>query len=207
VLTSAENTGVADVAMDPSNADILYASAYQRRRRLYPDRRRPEGAIYKSTDAGATCKQTEILVCRRKTWAASGWLFRQPIPTLCTRPSRRPMGKRIFRSTDKGSTWERRNEFDQIGQCTMRGSFRPQERRSDLVMNTFLRAPTTVAKRCARSNETNHHIDNHAIWIDPDNTRHCLVGSDGGVAEPTTTSLAGDSKPTCPRAVLRRRSG
>ena len=32
-------------------------------------------------------------------------------------------------------------------------------------------------------NERNHHIDNHAIWIDPNNTDHCLVGSDGGVFE------------------------
>ncbi len=35
VLTISENTGVADVAMDPSNADILYASAYQRRRHVF----------------------------------------------------------------------------------------------------------------------------------------------------------------------------
>jgi hypothetical protein len=35
VLTLSENTGVADVAMDPSNPDILYASAYQRRRHVF----------------------------------------------------------------------------------------------------------------------------------------------------------------------------
>ena len=32
VLTISENTGVVDVAMDPSNPDIVYAAAYQRRR-------------------------------------------------------------------------------------------------------------------------------------------------------------------------------
>ena len=29
----------------------------------------------------------------------------------------------------------------------------------------------------------NHHGDNHAIWIDPDNTKHWLLGSDGGMYE------------------------
>ncbi len=55
VLTISENTGVNDVAMDPSNPDILYASAYQRRRHVFTFiDGGPESAIYKSTDAGAT---------------------------------------------------------------------------------------------------------------------------------------------------------
>ena len=32
-------------------------------------------------------------------------------------------------------------------------------------------------------NEVNHHGDNHAMWIDPDDTRHWLFGSDGGMYE------------------------
>ena len=55
VLTISENTGVVDVAIDPSNPDILYASAYQRRRHVFTlIDGGPESAIYKSTDAGAT---------------------------------------------------------------------------------------------------------------------------------------------------------
>jgi hypothetical protein len=55
VLTISENTGVADVALDPSNPDILYAAAYQRRRHVFTlIDGGPESAIYKSTDAGAT---------------------------------------------------------------------------------------------------------------------------------------------------------
>ena len=41
--------------MDPSNPDILYAAAYQRRRHVFTlIDGGPESAIYKSTDAGAT---------------------------------------------------------------------------------------------------------------------------------------------------------
>src|SRR4051794_25267879 len=34
-LTISENTGVSDVVMDPTNPDILYAAAYQRRRHVF----------------------------------------------------------------------------------------------------------------------------------------------------------------------------
>ena len=55
VLTISENTGVVDVALDPSNPDIVYAAAYQRRRHVFTlIDGGPESAIYKSTDAGAT---------------------------------------------------------------------------------------------------------------------------------------------------------
>ena len=50
VLTISENTGVVDVAIDPSNPDILYAAAYQRRRHVFTlIDGGPESAIYKST--------------------------------------------------------------------------------------------------------------------------------------------------------------
>ena len=54
ILTISENTGVVDVALDPSNPDIVYAAAYQRRRHVFTlIDGGPESAIYKSTDAGA----------------------------------------------------------------------------------------------------------------------------------------------------------
>ena len=55
VLTISENTGVTDVVLDPSNPDILYASAYQRRRHVFTlIDGGPESAIHKSTDGGKT---------------------------------------------------------------------------------------------------------------------------------------------------------
>src|SRR5262249_50124706 len=55
VLSISENTGVVDVAMDPSNPDIMYAAAYQRRRHVFTlIDGGPESALYKSTDKGET---------------------------------------------------------------------------------------------------------------------------------------------------------
>src|SRR5579872_4866544 len=53
VLYVSEDTGISDVVFDPKNPDVLYASAYQRRRAVgQMIGGGPEGGIFKTTDAG-----------------------------------------------------------------------------------------------------------------------------------------------------------
>ena len=57
ILEISEHTGVNEVLMDPVNPDILYASAYQRRRHTWVlIDGGPESGIHKSTDGGKTWK-------------------------------------------------------------------------------------------------------------------------------------------------------
>ena len=50
-------------------------------------------------------------------------------------------------------------------------------------MSVELRESLDGGKTLHKVNEVNHHGDNHAIWIDPDDTKHWLLGSDGGMYE------------------------
>src|SRR5262245_47862171 len=53
VLYVSEDTGISDIVFDPRNADVIYASSYQRRRAVgQMIGGGPEGGIWKSTDAG-----------------------------------------------------------------------------------------------------------------------------------------------------------
>ena len=114
VLTISENTGVADVAMDPSNPDILYASAYQRRRHVYTlIDGGPESAIYKSTDAGATWNKLKSGL-PTVDMGRIGLAVSPADPNVVYATIEAADGKGgIFRSENKGATWERRNEFDE----------------------------------------------------------------------------------------------
>jgi photosystem II stability/assembly factor-like uncharacterized protein len=184
VLTISENTGVADVAIDPSNPDIVYAAAYQRRRHVFTlIDGGPESGIYKSTDAGGTWNKLKnglpTVDLGRIGLAVS------PVdPNVVYATVEAADGKGgIFRSNDRGATWERRNEFDVGAMYYSQVITDPKNVDRIFVMNVSLRESLDGGKTLHKVEENNHHGDNHAIWIDPDNTKHWLLGSDGGMYE------------------------
>src|SRR4051794_16862859 len=171
VLTISENTGVADVAIDPSNPDILYASAYQRRRHVFTlIDGGPESAIYKSGDAGATWnKVTSGLPS--VDMGRIGLAVSPADPSVVYATIEAADGKGgIFRSQDKGATWEKKNEFDVGAMYYARVVTDPKNVDRIFVMNVQLRESLDGGKTLHTINESNHHGDNHAMWIDPDDT-------------------------------------
>jgi photosystem II stability/assembly factor-like uncharacterized protein len=184
VLTISENTGIVDVALDPSNSDIVYAAAYQRRRHVYTlIDGGPESAIYKSTDAGATWNKLKSGL-PTVDLGRIGLAVSPADPNVVYATIEAADGKGgIFRSEDKGATWERRNEFDQGAMYYARVVPDPKNVDRIFIMSVELRESLDGGKTPHKVNEKNHHGDNHALWIDPENTKHWLLGSDGGVAE------------------------
>ena len=184
VLTISENTGVADVAIDPSNPDIVYAAAYQRRRHVFTlIDGGPESAIYKSTDAGATWNKLKSGL-PTVDMGRIGLEVSPVDPSVVYATVEAADGKGgIFRSNDRGATWERQNEFDVGAMYYARVVADPKSVDRIFVMNVNLRKSLDGGKTLHKVEETNHHGDNHALWIDPDNTKHWLLGSDGGIYE------------------------
>src|ERR1700730_15044409 len=184
VLTISENTGVADVAIDPSNPDVVYATAYQRRRHVFTlIDGGPESAIYKSTDAGATWNKLKSGL-PTVDMGRIGREVSPADPNVVYATIEAADGKGgIFRSDDRGANWERRNEFDAGAMYYARVVCDPKNVDRIFVMNVTLRESLDGGKTLQKVEENNHHGDNHAIWIDPENTKHWLLGSDGGMYE------------------------
>jgi photosystem II stability/assembly factor-like uncharacterized protein len=184
VLTISENTGVVDVAIDPANPDILYAAAYQRRRHVFTlIDGGPESAIYKTTDAGASWNKLKNGL-PTVDMGRIGLAVSPVDPNVVYATVEAADGKGgIFRSDDKGSNWERRNEFDLGAMYYARVACDPKNVDRIWIMNVDLRESLDGGKTLHKVSETNHHGDNHAIWVDPENTKHWLLGSDGGMYE------------------------
>src|SRR5208282_6031667 len=158
VLTISENTGVADVAMDPSNPDILYASEYQRRRHVFTlIDGGPESAIYKSTDAGATWNKLKSGL-PTVDLGRIGLAISPADPNVVYATIEAADGKGgIFRSEDKGATWEKRNEFDAGAMYYGRIVADPKNADRIFVMSVRLRESLDGGKTLKRVEEKNHH--------------------------------------------------
>lgn len=183
-LFVSKHTGFNEVHLDPSNNNILYATAHQRRRHEWTYLSGgPESSLYKSVDHG-------------KTWQKcaggfpSGDLGRISLTTSNTEPGRvtavvEAEGKKggVYTSGDFGASWTRINDFQTAGNYYQEVFADPTNGKRLFFMDTYLHFSEDGGKTIKRYPEDNKHVDNHAIWINPSNTNHLLVGCDGGLYE------------------------
>jgi photosystem II stability/assembly factor-like uncharacterized protein len=199
VLSISENTGVNDVVLDPRNPDVLIAAAYQRRRHVWTlIDGGPESALYKSTDAGASWTKL-------KTGLPTVDLGRIGLALAPSNPDIvyaliEAADKKggIFRSTDQGVTWERRNPFDQQAQYYGHIFVDPKNPDRIYVTNVFIQVSDDGGKTRHRLGERFKHVDSHVIWIDPKDTNYYLVGCDGGIYESFDRALNWNFKANLP---------
>ncbi|MDX2033589.1 MAG: glycosyl hydrolase, partial [Blastocatellia bacterium] len=183
VLSISENTGVTDVVFDPSNPDILYAAAWQRRRHYHTlINGGPESALYKSTDAGASWTKLRGLPPGDLGRIGVAVSPVNPNVVFATVEAAENLSG-IFRSADKGATWERMNP--RIAQAMYYGQIicDPKDVDRIYVPDVVFQVSDDAGRTLRALGERNKHVDNHAIWIDPNNTDYYLVGCDGGVYE------------------------
>ncbi|MCK5377017.1 MAG: glycosyl hydrolase, partial [Acidobacteria bacterium] len=171
--------------MDPRNPDVLYASSYQRRRHVWTlIDGGPESAIYKTTDAGATWRKLEEglpEVDMGKIGLAVSPADPDVIYAIIE--AQRDKGG-VFRSTDRGESWSRRSEYvSGSPQYYNELVADPKDKDRVYSMDTWLHFSLDGGKSFKRVGEEKKHVDNHAMWIDPGNTDHFLVGCDGGIYE------------------------
>jgi photosystem II stability/assembly factor-like uncharacterized protein len=186
VLTISDNTGVTDVVFDPRNPDLLYAASYQRRRRVWTlIDGGPESAIYKSTDAGKSWRKLERGLPKDLDLGRIGLAVSPADPDVVYAIVEAADGKGgFFRSTDRGETWEKRSDYmTTSGQYYNEIFCDPKDVDRVYAMDTWLHVTEDGGKTFTKVGEKTKHVDNHAMWIDPHDTDHLLVGCDGGVYE------------------------
>ncbi|HEY3384691.1 MAG TPA: hypothetical protein VGK32_23260 [Vicinamibacterales bacterium] len=185
VLTISENTGASDLALDPRNPDVLYASAYQRRRHVWTlIDGGPESAIYKTTDAGATWKKLENGLPKEDLGRIG--LAVSPVDPDVVYAIVEAANKAggFFRSTDRGASWEKMSSYVSGGPQYY-NELVPDPKNVDRVysMDVYMQVTHDGGKTFQNAGERWKHVDNHALWIDPSDTDHLVNGNDGGVYE------------------------
>ena len=185
VLEIGPYTGVTDMEIDPRNPDIIYAAAHQRERRVWSKiDGGPNSALYKSVDAGKTWKKI-------KRGFPSGDVGRIGLAMAPSNPDiiyaivELPGSKGgFYRSVDMGESWTRMGDM-------VAGSPQyyneiyvdPVDANRVITMDVRNMVTNDGGTTWAALGEKNKHVDNHALWVNPDNTDYYLAGCDGGIYE------------------------
>lgn len=200
VLEISENTGVNEVWLDPRNPDVVYATSYQRRRHVWTlINGGPESTIYKSEDGGQTFRKIDKGLPKEDK-GRIGLCVSPANPDVLYAIVEAANGKSgVFRSTTRGESWERRSDYmTSSGQYYNELVCDPRDVDTVYAMDTWLHVSTDGGKTFRRVGEKTKHVDNHAMWIDPQDTAHWLVGCDGGLYETFDRGSTWDFKPNLP---------
>jgi photosystem II stability/assembly factor-like uncharacterized protein len=180
-------TGCTDVVMDPTNPDILYAATHQRQRAYFGMiHGGPGSALWHSIDAGKTWTKVQGGFPQGQGEIGLGRIGLNYAPSnpkvIYAQVEGNGVGG-LYRSSDGGVTWERRNSSDQQGQYYAKVVVDPASSDRVYVMGVNIMVSDDGGRTSTSLGTRNKHVDNHDIWVDPANNNHYMVGCDGGLYE------------------------
>jgi photosystem II stability/assembly factor-like uncharacterized protein len=182
VLFANENAGAIDLAMDPGNPRILYASTWRVRRTPYSLESGGEGsALWKSTDGGDTWKNiSRNKGLPKKNLGIIGVsVSRSNTQNLYAILEAEDGG--VFRSRDGGDTWEKTSDSRDLRQRAWyytRINADPQDEDTVYVLNVRFHKSKDGGKTFSAI--ATPHGDNHDLWIDPNDPQRMIESNDGG---------------------------
>ena len=206
VLAISPHTGANEVHLDPRDPDVAYASAYQRRRRVWTlIDGGPESAIYKTTDGGATWRKlTNGIPSVDKGRIGMAISPADPDVLYAIIEAQRGEGG-TFRSTDRGESWTKMSDkVSSSPQYYNELVCDPHDVHTVYCLDTYTSRSTDGGKTFERVGNRHRHVDDHALWIDPRHTAHLVIGGDGGLYETFDGGDHWDFKENLPLAQFYR---
>jgi len=199
-LDISEKTGVSEVLMDPQNPDVMYAVSYQRRRHVWTlIDGGPESGIHKSMDGGESWRKVTRGLPGNDIGRIGIAVSTVDPKVLFAIVEAAGDSGGFFRSSDKGESWEKQSDYvsgsPQYYQEIVADPFDVERVYS---LDTYLMVTEDRGKTFKQLGEKFKHVDNHAMWINPIDNTHLLVGCDGGVYESFDRGKTWDYKANLP---------
>jgi photosystem II stability/assembly factor-like uncharacterized protein len=190
VLYIDEVTGAVDLVMDPTAPDVLYAATYQRQRRTWGfNGGGPGSGIWKTMDGGETWTElTDGIPAEDKGRIGLAISASSPNVLNALIETAEDETTGTYRSEDGGESWERVSDLN----------VRPMYYSEIFIDPNMPNRVYTVATNSYRSDDGGRtwteiaerptydvgvHADQHALWIDPNDSDHLYMGGDAGLHE------------------------
>ncbi len=185
VLKKDADTGASDVALDPSNPNVVFAGLWQARRRPWEmTSGGPGSGLYVSRDGGDSWTQLKA-----GTRGLPAGLWGKVGVAVAPSDGRRvyalieAQAGGLFRSDDGGETWQHVNGHNALSQrAWYYSTLTVDPQNPDVVW--FPQVPLLRTLDGGRSIQRvlgAHHGDHHDVWIDARDPRRMIVANDGGV--------------------------
>ncbi len=187
VLGDTEWTGATEIEIDPTNPNILYAATWDRHRTVAAYMGGgPGSGLHRSMDGGNTwTKLTEGLPKSNLGKIGLAISPHNPDYLYAAIELDRRKGA-VYKSTDKGSTWEKMSDaisggtgphyYQELYAC-------PHNLDRIYLMDVRIQVSDDGGKNFRRLSEKYKHSDNHALVFKKNDPDYLLVGTDGGLYE------------------------
>ena len=182
ILYINETTGVADLAVDPVNTNIIYATAWEFRRKPYAfNSGGKNSGIFKSLDGGKTWKELTNGLPAKPIGRAAIALAPSAPNNLVAIVEAEKTG--LFLSTDGGETWKKQGTTLNVESRPFYFSCLAVDPKDPkrVYRPGFLFSYSDDGGLSFADGSGNVHSDMHALWVNPNYTNQMYLGTDGGV--------------------------
>jgi len=185
-----QDTGVVDVAVDPSEPSVVYAAAYQRRRQAFGFHGSgPGSALYKSTDGGASWRKLTRDLPEGDKGRIGISIFRKDprIVYVCIEQGMRYNASTeygeyqagVYRSEDRGESWTHMSTWNPRPMYASQILVDPGDDQRVYMMNNY--SYSDDGGKTFKDPEQSLHGDDRILWVNPRDSRHVIKGDDGGL--------------------------
>jgi photosystem II stability/assembly factor-like uncharacterized protein len=182
-----EWVGATDLLIDPRNSDLLYAATWQRHRTVAGYLGGGPGtAIYKSNDGGDNWIKLKKGL-PKSNMGKIGLVLSPQQPDViyaAIELDRRTGG--VYKSENQGGSWKKMS--DAVAGGTGPHYYQelyasPHNFDEIYLADNYMQVSFDGGKTFVRMNETEKHVDNHAVAFKSSDKNYILVGCDGGLYE------------------------
>ena len=186
-LGNQEWVGATDLLIDPRDHNILYAATWQRHRTIagYMGGG-PGSAIYKSTDSGEKWQKLDKGL-PKSNLGKIGLAISPQKPDIiyaAIELDRRKGG--VYKSINQGADWQKMSDAvaGGTGPHYYQEIYASPHNFDELYLaDNYMQVSKDGGRTFKRMNETEKHVDNHAVAFKKNDPNYILVGCDGGLYE------------------------
>jgi photosystem II stability/assembly factor-like uncharacterized protein len=183
-----DKAGFVDVAFHPDDADVLFAASWERvRGPWFLNSGGPGSALWKSTDGGDSWTEVVGNGFPETTKGRIGIAISPSNPDRMyamveAEEGDASEGNGLYRSDDGGESWSRVNEANTRPFYYSQVRVDPWDEDRVYFSSTPVRYSPDGGVTSGNTT-VGVHVDHHAMWIDPNDPDHIVVGNDGGIAQ------------------------